>query len=550
MQTRTEAQRLLATFLTALALFASMAGIASAGLVGNGWGGGDGRLYDINPATGAATNPRTLGTGWAIAFSPSGVLYGITQTYGTPTSNALCTVDPTTGTATVVAPNSPGIAVEGDMGFDPTSGLLYSVDGSGILYTVDTSTGVATLVGNVPGAQDLSAMAFDNSGNLFIIDTSSRLLLRVNKANAAVLASVALSPTPGGGVAGLTFDLTTGTAYYASGAGTTNNLYTLNTTSGALTLVGPLAGTVDGLGGLAFSGSCTPRPPDLRGWWRGENNTFDASGFGHNGILQGSPSTPYVPAEVGIGFNFDGIDDNVRVAHTTTLNFGTGDFSIDAWINPSDVSGIRPIVEKRTALNGTQPLGYLFYIHDGELRFLMTDPGGTSLYPSPVLIPTGTWSHVAVTVDRATPEVIFYLNGTRAVHPYLAARTGTVDNGAPLYVGANMITLSGLGGPSYFAGMLDEVEILARVLGAHEVNAIFAAGPFGKCPPPAPALSLLGLLFSLLLLGSAGVLASARRRAASQAEARPILHNHNTPIPVSRTASAINSCRSKPGTAV
>jgi hypothetical protein len=41
------------------------AGIAWGRLLGNGFL--DGKLYDIDPDTGAATNPRNLGIGWAIA---------------------------------------------------------------------------------------------------------------------------------------------------------------------------------------------------------------------------------------------------------------------------------------------------------------------------------------------------------------------------------------------------------------------------------------------------------------------------------------------------
>ena len=42
------------------------------------------------------------------------------------------------------------------------------------LFTINTSTGAATLVGdlNLP-TSDLSAMAFDSTGNLYVIDTQN-----------------------------------------------------------------------------------------------------------------------------------------------------------------------------------------------------------------------------------------------------------------------------------------------------------------------------------------------------------------------------------------
>jgi hypothetical protein len=75
--------------------------------------------------------------------------------------------------------------------------------------------------------------------------------MQLNKSTAVVISSVPLTPAPNGGVAGLSFDPCNGVLYLASGSGTTDNLYTVNPTSGAMTLIGPLSGTVDGLGTVA-----------------------------------------------------------------------------------------------------------------------------------------------------------------------------------------------------------------------------------------------------------------------------------------------------------
>jgi hypothetical protein len=233
-------------------LFAALAPcVARAQLLGAGFL--DGKLYDINPNTGAATNPRTLGIGWALAFSPNRTLYGVTQPGGTPTPMELFTVNPITGVPTAVAPTVPFIGVEGDIAFDPTSGVLYAIDGTGSLFTINTSTGVGTVIGSVPGAMDLSAMTFDISGNLYIVDTAATTLLHVNKFTAAVISTVNLVPPPNGGVAGMAFDPVSQKLFFASGSGTTDNLYKVNQFTGSMTLVGPLTGTVDGLGALTFT---------------------------------------------------------------------------------------------------------------------------------------------------------------------------------------------------------------------------------------------------------------------------------------------------------
>ena len=253
---------LTAVFFLTFAFVTAGATIASAEsiLLGNSFSG---VLFDVDIATGATTNPRDTGitnlTG--IAFSPSGTLFGLTSFFTSGTDNALYTFDTATGAPTLVGSTGLTLA-EGDLVFDPTTGTLYGIEGlSGAdrtLFTIDPTTGAATTIGAVGilNVNDLSAMAFDVAGNLFIVDTAIAALLRVNKATGAVLNSVPLSVGSLGPLAGLAFDPDTGIAYFANGGGSANNLYTLNTTTGALTLIGPNAG----LAGLAFAPAQTAVP--------------------------------------------------------------------------------------------------------------------------------------------------------------------------------------------------------------------------------------------------------------------------------------------------
>ena len=58
---------------------------------------------------------------------------------------------------------------------------------------------------------------------------------------------------------------------------------------------------------------------------------------------------------------------------------------------------------------------------------------------------------------------------------------------SPLRIGT--IIGSGHGNSGVFDGLIDEVEIYDRALGASEIQAIFDAGSAGKCkpiPPPTP----------------------------------------------------------------
>ena len=164
-----------------------------------------------------------------------------------------------------------GSQTEGDIAFDPTTGTLYGVDGfTGDLFTIDTKTGTGNIFAKIPHQcdpynMDLSAMAFDSAGNLFVVDTMNACLLKVKVSanNATVLSTVKLNSANMGGVAGLAFDPVTGTAYFVSGDGGPNKLFTLDTSTGAIKVVGALNTTTfaaDGLYGLTFTmGSCPDR---------------------------------------------------------------------------------------------------------------------------------------------------------------------------------------------------------------------------------------------------------------------------------------------------
>jgi subtilisin-like proprotein convertase family protein len=225
------------------------------GLLGIDWSAAT--IYDVDPTTGAVSNPRPtdLEDTVGIAFAADHTLYTLTASTASSYPNSLFKLDRVTGAATLVGPTGLGQIAEADLDFDPTTGILYGVQnilpvGQRQLFTIDASTGRATVVGSI-GTADYSAMAFDVRGNLYVLNTTSNVLLRVNKSTAATISSTPLSRNLGF-VAGMDFDPATGTLYVVDGgSGGTDALYTLDPDTGVLT---PMGGTrlASGLGGLAF----------------------------------------------------------------------------------------------------------------------------------------------------------------------------------------------------------------------------------------------------------------------------------------------------------
>ncbi len=215
------------------------------------------RLWDVDPATGACSNPRAVNASFLVglAASPDGTLYGLTTLASVP-ANALVTIDPVTGNATSVGTTGLTAVYEGGLAFDPTTGILYGIQeftGWGCwMFKFDLTTGGVYLLGQVGGSVlDLSAMAFNSAGVCHILDTSADKLHHVVESNGNIFYTVPLS-IPLGEVVGMAFDPVDDTLYVVDGFnGGTRDLYTCDPYTGVLTLVGP-TGSPDGFSGLTF----------------------------------------------------------------------------------------------------------------------------------------------------------------------------------------------------------------------------------------------------------------------------------------------------------
>jgi hypothetical protein len=185
---------------------------------------------------------------------------------------------------------------------------------------------------------------------------------------------------------------------------------------------------------------------------------------------------------------FDGSSQYVQVPNAPALNFGTGNFSIDAWIRTTSTTGVHKIVDKRVQAASTT--GYSFFVSNGNLAFQIADGAGMpgclpcpttvscTNYDSGVAVATGDWVHVAVTVERVTDGGTFYVNGAPVSIFNPDCHPGSVTNTSPLRIGSRSSTVTGL-----FDGCIDEVELFDRELTPGEVSSIFNAGAEGKCKP-------------------------------------------------------------------
>ena len=233
--------------------------------------------------------------------------------------------------------------------------------------------------------------------------------------------------------------------------------------------------------------SCVTPPNDMVAWW-----TFDEKSgqplvdrAGVNNVGTGINNPLSVPAKVAGGLKFNGTSNYVDVPNHAELNFGTGNFSFDAWIQTDDATIIRPIIDKRSI-----SIGYSIFLYKGKLSIQLNDSGPNTNYVSTLFVADGKWHHIAITVARANKKgIIFYLDGvpTQLGDPTL--RPGNLDNTEPLLIARSANDWDNNGNKIHFKGILDEIELFKGVLNPAEVQALYAAGSAGKCkdvPPPPP----------------------------------------------------------------
>lgn len=142
----------------------------------------------------------------------------------------------------------------------------------------------------------------------------------------------------------------------------------------------------------------------------------------------------------GSSMAFDGTGDYLTSNASSDLYaFGTGDFTIEMWVNLSSFASLQILYDSRPA--STDGLYPLIYVSSGG-GSIIWQISATARITGTATLATGTWYHVAV--SRASGSTKMFLNGTQVGSTY-------ADTNAYLNSGT---TRPFIGGSSYSAGTL------------------------------------------------------------------------------------------------
>ncbi|QQS45474.1 MAG: DUF11 domain-containing protein [Acidobacteriota bacterium] len=249
---------------------------------------------------------------------------------------------------------------------------------------------------------------------------------------------------------------------------------------------------------LTVDGNCPcvdpPRFSNMVGWWPLDESTGttvinDLTGL-NPGIPKGLPGQiTYSPPAGKVNGAIRFSNGFIEVFDSPSLDIGTSDLTIDAWVELPQNPAFQPIVDKFDTVSNK---GYLLAIdQNGILQFKIGDGAKIETYQStsPLLPPSQQpiWQHVAVTVSRnaGTPPVRFFIDGNDA-------GTVSVPVIPPGDIGNSRNLL--LGG--FVRIRLDEIEIFNAALTESEVKSIVTAGSTGKCKCPVVDLKAGKRLFN------------------------------------------------------
>jgi len=224
-----------------------------------------------------------------------------------------------------------------------------------------------------------------------------------------------------------------------------------------------------GTGGTIESFSLTSQDPTAQALlhhWKLDGDATDSVGSA-DGAEQGGAT--YTTGQFGQAISLDGVDDYISTATTGDAVLPATDYTLMAWVFWDGANASRGYIAGGQN-SGTN--GEVFTMGksvDGTdrvlfLNLLPNGGQGNSIVESPAsAISTGTWHHVAYTVDNVNGTTLYLDGSPVGTNP---TRTTHTSASTVFNIGNNPQT----GTPNPFDGLIDDVAVFNGVLDATQIN--------------------------------------------------------------------------------
>lgn len=196
-------------------------------------------------------------------------------------------------------------------------------------------------------------------------------------------------------------------------------------------------------------------------------NSLPVTAFGNTQIVSitgvGSPAA-----------YFDGSGDYLNIADSSAFGFGTGNFTMEAWIYPTATQNdLTTIIDCRS---GGGSNGVSIFIDSGSKNILFYNGSNNSGVVTNATIPLNAWTHVAV--QRSGTEMSVYVNGIKDA--VTLTNGNDVTSSRPCFIGT---ACDSPGNSRNFTGYMDDIRITKGVA-RYTTNFIPPSGPLPTTDDP------------------------------------------------------------------
>ena len=201
-------------------------------------------------------------------------------------------------------------------------------------------------------------------------------------------------------------------------------------------------------------------------------STLDFSGNHNDGEAIGAKQTSDRFGRPNHAYLFDGTDDSIAIANSPSLQIGTGDYTIAAWIRSNVPFGYGRIFSKGSFGCTT---GHMMRL-GGENVWLQNASDGAChvFFGGKRVVADGAWHFVVGVVDRDVGAAI-YVDGALDAMQMIDTSAYDLSNDRDPTIGvADRMS------QEFFSGKIDDVRICSKALSALEVGTLYNTS---KKPP-------------------------------------------------------------------
>jgi sialidase-1 len=194
--------------------------------------------------------------------------------------------------------------------------------------------------------------------------------------------------------------------------------------------------------------------------------TPDASGAGNVGFVRGGATL--AGGKFGSALAFDGVDNHVHVPFSGSLDLGSGDFTVTAWLKYAGGTNKHAILWGYGSGTASGQIWLRASPVENRVMGWVESTTASGWAETPAAYGDSTWHHVAL--QRTATQLLLWVDGVQvATKP---APAGSVTAGHTtgimgLYVGQRP------DGVDRLTGALDEVRVFNRVLTGGELNQLY-----------------------------------------------------------------------------